>query len=87
MYDKYTINRCDSMEWLAKNLVEWPTSMPNGDADMISMNMFNGWYFIRSMSGDIVFADCLSPCITESDFYNFLHNYAGTELVRYGNEN
>lgn len=84
MYDNYTINRCDAMEWLAKNLVEWPMEIVGGETEIVSMNMFNGWYFIQTMSGDIIFADCLLPCITETDFYNFLYDYAGTEITRFG---
>lgn len=87
MYDNYTISRCDAMEWLAKNLVEWPTEIVDGRTDNIGWRLHEKWSFMRFLGGEIIFAYRLSPCITEADFYNFLHNYAGTELVRYGNEN
>lgn len=84
MYDKYTLDRCDALEWLAKNLVEWPSEIVDGISDNAGQDLFNGWHFIRMLSGSIIFDDWVSLRITESDFYNFLHDYAGTELTRYG---
>lgn len=84
MYDKYTLDRCDAMEWLAKNLVEWPTEIVDGRSKHIGKSLFKSWCFVNTTDDEIIFGDCLSPCITESDFYNFLHDYAGTELTRYG---
>lgn len=72
MYDQYEINRCNAMEWLKDNYPVFPTTMPDVPqlANGISDNLFEGWGFVVLVSGELVFADCLSPCITASDMAN-----------------
>ncbi|HBU7565735.1 hypothetical protein [Escherichia coli] len=48
MYDKYTLNRCDAMEWLAEHYPVFPGKMPDVPlkADWCSANLFMGWGFV-----------------------------------------
>lgn len=73
MYDKYTLNRCDAMEWLAEHHPTFPDKMPGVPmkADWCSESMFKGWRFVLIETGEWVFADCLSPCIREEDMAGF----------------
>ena len=72
MYDRYHIERCDAMEWLAENYPDFPESMPDVKqlVDGISESLFRGWKFIV-VEDELLFADCLSPCIRKSDMKNF----------------
>lgn len=73
MYDNYHINRCDAMEFLFNNFEFFPDKMPElvrEVAEGISEDIFRGWRFIVLEEGELVFADCLSPCIRSSDFHN-----------------
>ncbi len=72
-YDNYHINRCDALEFLLDNFGEFPEQMPSLVREVaagISENVFRGWCFVRLEDGELVFADCLSPCIRACDFYN-----------------
>lgn len=73
MYDKYTLSRCDAMEWLAENYPIFPDKMPDVPmrADWWSENLFRGWGFIILLDGSLAFADCLSPCIRAPDMHDF----------------
>ncbi|EKK0708192.1 hypothetical protein PKO68_002819 [Escherichia coli] len=44
MYDNYTINRCDAMEWLAWHYPTFPDRMPDVPlkADWCSASLFRG---------------------------------------------
>lgn len=44
MYDKYTLNRCDAMEWLAEHYPVFPASMPDVPMriEWCSENLFKG---------------------------------------------
>lgn len=69
MYDRYHLSRCDALEFLAANYPLFPETMPNVRevAEGISENIFRGWCFVVLENGKLVFADCLSPCITKAD--------------------
>lgn len=73
MYDKYTLNRCDAMEWLAEHYPVFPANMSGVPmrTRWCSENLFNGWRFVLLESGEWVFADCLSPCIRAEDMDGF----------------
>lgn len=73
MYDKYHFSRCDAMEWLAENYPTFPDKMPDVPmkAEWCSESLFKGWMFIILLSGELVFADCLSPCIRAEDMEGF----------------
>jgi len=78
-YDRYHLSRCDALEFLTNNFDEFPSVMPScvvEIADGISESVFRGWRFVVIDTGELVFADCLSPCIRASDFSN-LFSYAG----------
>lgn len=53
MYDKYTLNRCDAMEWLAEHYPVFPDKMPDVPlkADWCSANLFMGWGFVILLDG------------------------------------
>lgn len=77
-YDNYHLNRCDALEFLANNFDQFPETMPElvrEVADGISEDIFRGWRFVVIESGELVFADCLSPCIRARDFDNIFHPY------------
>ncbi|MDU2343325.1 MAG: hypothetical protein E7D81_24845 [Enterobacter asburiae] len=73
MYDKYTLNRCDAMEWLAEHYPVFPDKMPDVPlkADWCSASLFMGWGFVILLDGTLVFADCLSPPIRAEDMAGF----------------
>jgi len=73
MYDKYTLNRCDAMEWLAEHYPIFPDNMPDVPmrADWCSADLFKGWFFIILLDGSLAFADCLSPAIRAEDMNGF----------------
>ncbi|WP_425655348.1 hypothetical protein [Enterobacter roggenkampii] len=73
MYDNYTINRCDAMEWLAEHYPTFPDRMPDVPlkADWCSASLFRGWSFVILLDGSLVFADCLSPPILAEDMAGF----------------
>ena len=73
MYDKYTLNRCDAMEWLAEHYLVFSDKMPDVPlkADWCSANLFMGWGFVILLDGTLVFADCLSPTIQAEDMAGF----------------
>lgn len=68
-YDRYHLSRCDALEFLAVNYLVFPETMPNVRevAEGVSENIFRGWRFVVLEEGELVFADCLSPCITKAD--------------------
>lgn len=72
-YDNYLISRCDAMEWLAENYPVFPETMPSvrQRAEGISETLFRGWGFVVLINGELVFADCLSPCIRAADMAEF----------------
>lgn len=68
LYDKYHIDRCDAMEYLVQNVEKFPTTIPRGSRSKhIGQRLFRDWCFVRLDDGNIVFANCLSPCITAND--------------------
>ena len=72
-YDRYHLNRCDALEFLANNFDRFPECMPELVREVapgISENIYKGWMFIVLEDGELVFADCLSPCIRARDFDN-----------------
>lgn len=73
MYDKYTLNRCDAMEWLAEHYPAFPSNMPDVPmrAEWCSASLFRGWSFIILLDGSLAFADCLSPPIRAEDMNGF----------------
>ncbi len=72
-YDKYHLSRCDAMEWLAEHYPSFPDEMPSVPlrASWVSESLFKGWAFVELEDGELVFADCLSPCIRKSDMGAF----------------
>ncbi|ENP2748033.1 hypothetical protein ACDF60_004527 [Salmonella enterica] len=74
IYDRYTINRCNAMEWLSEHYPVFPGAMPEDVPLRVSWcsdNLFEGWAFVLLEDGELVFADCLSPCIRASDMEGF----------------
>ncbi|EDW9898079.1 hypothetical protein MKA87_004387 [Salmonella enterica] len=74
IYDRYTINRCNAMVWLAEHYPVFPGTMPEDvplRASWCSDNLFEGWAFVLLEDRELVFADCLSPCIRASDMEGF----------------
>jgi len=66
------------MEFLANNFDRFPECMPEmvrEVADGISEDIFRGWRFVVLETGELVFADCLSPCIKAQDFDNIFYAY------------
>jgi len=77
-YDRYHLSRCDALEFLARNFDQFPECMPELVKEVapgISENIYKGWMFVVLEDGELVFADCLSPCIRASDFRNMLEEY------------
>lgn len=66
-YDRYHINRCDALEFLHAE---------GGPTKEIGERIFNSWGFVLLLSGEVVFADCLSPCIRKRDFEEYCAQYA-----------
>ena len=76
-YDSYHINRCDALEFLHAEVGFWPDCVPaGGPTKEIGESLFHGWCFILLEDGELVFADCLSPCIRKSDFEEYCAHYA-----------
>lgn len=77
-YDKYHLYRCDALEFLLNNFDEFPETMPACVTEIapgVSENVFRGWHFVVLENGELVFADCLSPCIRAADFNNIYQTY------------
>lgn len=77
-YDRYHLNRCDAIEFLTENFDSFPESMPESVslvAEGISESIFKGWRFVVIDSGELVFADCISPCIRACDMKNVFKPY------------
>lgn len=77
-YDRYHLSRCDALEFLANNFDQFPECMPELVREVapgISENIYKGWCFVVLEDGELVFADCLSPCIRAADFRNMLAEY------------
>ncbi len=73
-YDRYTIDRCNAMEWLAEHYPVFPAAMPEDvplRASWCSGNLFECWSFVQLEDGELVFADCISPCIRAVDMKGF----------------
>lgn len=73
-YDRYTISRCNAMEWLAEHYPVFPATMPEDVplcASWCSEKLFEGWCFVELEEGELVFADCLAPCIRAADMAGF----------------
>lgn len=73
-YDRYTINRCNAIEWLAEHYPVFPVALPDDvpfRASWCSETLFEGWAFVVLECGELVFADCLSPCIRAADMEGF----------------
>lgn len=74
MYDRYVINRCNAMEFIAEHYPIFPSKMPEDvplRASWCSADLFEGWAFVVLEDGELVFADCLSPCIRAADMKGF----------------
>lgn len=70
MYDAYSLDRCDAMEWLAKTYRVLPDVIPaemNQIDGWCSAPLFKDWRFVVLDNGELVFANFLSPCITKAD--------------------
>lgn len=72
-YDNYHINRCDALEYLVNNWGEFPRVVPEGGpCNTISQMYYKGWCFVLTLPDEeVVFADCLSPCIRREDFEQY----------------
>lgn len=71
-YDMYHIDRCDALEYLAREWGNFPTTVPSSRACKdISIAFFRDWRFIRVPDGEIVFGNCISPGITAADLEEF----------------
>ena len=84
-YDNYHINRCEALEFLSRNFHDFPEHMPNVRevAEGISENIFKGWRFVVIDSGELVFADCLTPCIRKIDLEEFNATFSLSECLGY----
>jgi len=60
---KYSVFREGAMEYLLQNVEQFPKEVPG----KISISIFQGWRWVESLEGEIIFADCISPCITAKD--------------------
>ena len=60
---KYSVFREDAMEYLLKNVEQFPKEIPG----KIAISIFQGWRWVESLEGEIIFADCISPFITAKD--------------------
>lgn len=78
MYDNDHINRCDALEFIVNNFDVFPETMPGFVREVapgISEEIFKGWRFVVLKDGELVFADCLSPCIRAEDTINIFQTY------------
>ncbi|MGG2139944.1 hypothetical protein [Symbiopectobacterium sp. RP] len=66
-YDEW----CDALEWLDKNVVDFPTAIENDINNNVSPCIFKNWCFIETINGEIVFANGLIPCIDVKDLKEY----------------
>lgn len=66
---KESVSRVEALEFLAKHYGRFPDSLPTDrPSEHISHRMVGGWRWVGSLEGDIIFADCLQPCIEAAEF-------------------
>ena len=77
MYDKYHIDHCDALEYLFNNWGTFPDSIPEGGLTRdISIAYFKTWRFVRTLQGEIVFGNCISPGVTRQEFESYVEKVA-----------
>lgn len=64
------ILREDAMEWLIRNYYQFPTDIApgNGMSVNVSGRVFANWRWVRTLDGEILFANCIQPGISADDF-------------------
>ncbi|WP_447887678.1 hypothetical protein [Serratia fonticola] len=66
------ITYTDAMEYLIRHFAEFPKSVPPGGLSKnISVEYFNRHRFVKTLQGEVVFADCIIPGITAQDFNEY----------------
>lgn len=76
-YDRYHIYRCESLEFLHNEVGFFPDCVPSGGlSNNVGEAIFNGWRFILSLDGELLFSNCLSDPIRKRDFEEYAAKYA-----------
>ncbi|MDG0556556.1 hypothetical protein [Klebsiella quasipneumoniae] len=68
MFYEDAIKREDAFEFLMKAYADFPEEIPYGLNRNVSERIFKDWRWVRTLDGEIVFANCLQQCISISDF-------------------
>jgi hypothetical protein len=55
-----TETRQSAINFLLKELSEWPATL----IGYIGPRQFQNWRFVETLEGEIVFGNCIEPCIT-----------------------
>lgn len=76
-YDNYHLDHCDALEYLYNNWGTFPDTVPKGGVSKdISSPYFRNWRFVRTLDGEIVFGNCISPGITRGEFEAYAQSVA-----------
>ena len=62
LYDMNT--RREASDYLKQNCKMWPGYIER----YIAPKEFKTWRFVQALDGEIVFANCIEPCITEEEW-------------------
>lgn len=68
MFYEDAVKREDAFEFLMKTYSDFPVDVPYGLNRNVSERIFKDWRWVRTLDGEIVFANCLQKCISASDF-------------------
>lgn len=60
--------REDAIEYLIRNYAKFPGDIPPGMNRNVSDRMFMNWRWVRTLEGEIVFANCIQEGIDKADF-------------------
>ncbi|MFT4465019.1 MAG: hypothetical protein ACMX3H_10415 [Sodalis sp. (in: enterobacteria)] len=66
-YDEWS----DALEWLDKNVVDFPTAIENDIKNHASRRIFKNWRFVEALDGEIIFANGLIPCVDMNDLKKY----------------
>lgn len=63
-----SLKRTDAIEWLVTHYDYFPTEIKVEVAKGIGPTLFKDWRFVMTLEGELLFANCLQPGISEHDF-------------------
>jgi len=67
---KDAILREDAMEWLLRNYYRFPDDIAPGKSMSVNVSdvIFADWRWVRTLDGEILFANCIQPGISADEF-------------------